>query len=151
MRQKLVVVVATLLVAGVGTLVASTASAASTITVVEHTTTDRVTDVGKKGDSRGDLLTFHNNVYDETDSAVVGTDQGLCVRISPQKGSWECVYTTFLEDGQISVETPFYDTRDSVGAITGGTGAYASTSGSIDLHCFLDAGALKCRFVFNIA
>lgn len=150
MRRKLMLMVATLLVVGGGTLIASSASAASTITVVEHTTTDKVTDVGKRGDSPGDLLTFHNKVYDDTDSNVVGTDQGYCVRVSPNQGAWECVYTTFLHDGQITVETPFYDTRDSVGAITGGTGAYAGASGTIDLHCFLDGGALKCNFAFNI-
>jgi allene oxide cyclase len=37
--------------------------------------------------------------------------------------SWECIWTTLLPRGQITVEGPFYDTRDSVLAITGGTGA----------------------------
>jgi allene oxide cyclase len=119
--------------------------------VVEHATTDKVADVGKTGDSPGDLLTFHDKVYDEADTTVVGRDKGYCVRISPKKGSWECIYTTFLEDGSITVETPFYDAADSVGAITGGSGAYASAHGSIDLHCFVDDGAAKCNFVFNIA
>jgi allene oxide cyclase len=151
MRKKIVLVLAGTVVAGAATLLVSSASAATTITVVEHATTDKVVDVGKNGDSPGDLLTFHNKVYDETDTTVVGTDQGYCVRISPKKGSWECIYTTFLEDGSITVETPFYDAADSVGAITGGSGAYASAGGSIDLHCFLDDGATKCNFVFNIA
>ncbi len=122
----------------------------NTISVVKHATTDKVADVGKKGDSPGDLLTFHNKIYDEADATVVGKDQGSCIRISPIQGSWECVYTTFLEDGSITVETPFYDSVDSVGAITGGTGAYASASGSLDLHCFVDAGTVKCDFVFNL-
>jgi Allene oxide cyclase len=118
--------------------------------VVEHATTDKVAEVGKKGDSPGDLLTFHNKVYDGTDTTVVGNDQGFCTRISPNQGSWECIYTTFLNDGSITVETPFYDAKDSVGAITGGTGAYASASGTIDLHCFVDGDIGKCDFVFNI-
>ncbi len=150
MRQKLVLIVAGLLVAGAATLVATSASAATTISVVEHATTDKVADVGKKGDSPGDLLTFHNKIYDEADATVVGKDQGSCIRISPNQGSWECVYTTFLEGGSITVETPFYDSVDSVGAITGGTGAYASAGGSLDLHCFVDAGTVKCDFVFNL-
>lgn len=149
--RKLVLVMAGLLATGAATLVISSASAATTITVVEHATTDKVIDVGKQGDSPGDLLTFHNKVYDETDTTVVGNDQGYCVRISPKQGSWECVYTTFLENASITVETPFYDAADSVGAITGGSGAYASASGSIDLHCFVEGNITKCEFVFNIA
>jgi allene oxide cyclase len=147
--RKLVLVMAGLLATGAA-LLASSASAATTITVVEHATTDKVIDVGKQGDSPGDLLTFHNKVYEATDTAVAGTDQGSCVRISPKQGSWECVYTTFLVDGSITVETPFYDTADSVGAITGGSGACASASGSIDLHCFAEGNITKCDFVFNI-
>jgi hypothetical protein len=149
--RKLVLVMAGLLATGAATLVISSASAATTITVVEHATTDKVIDVGKQGDSPGDLLTFHNKVYDETDTTVVGNDQGYCVRIGPKQGSWECVYSTFLEAGSITVETPFYDAADSVGAITGGSGAYASASGSIDLHCFVEGNITKCEFVFNIA
>ena len=36
--------------------------------------------------------------------------------------------------GQITVEGPFYDTHDSVLAITGGTGAYANARGSMELR-----------------
>jgi hypothetical protein len=152
MRHKLVLIVAGLLVAGAATLVASSASAATTISVVEHATTDKVIDVGKEGDSPGDLLMFHNKIYDETDTTVVGSDQGSCIRISPKQGTWECVYTTFLEDGQITVEAPFYDLEDSVGAITGGTGTYAGASGTIDLHCYVgDDEVGRCDLVFNLA
>jgi allene oxide cyclase len=144
MRKKLALVAAGLLVAGGGviaSLVASpAASAATTLTVV---------DVGKAGDSTGDLLTFHNKIYDEADAAFVGSDQGSCIRISPKRGSWECLYTTFLEGGtsSITVETPFYDTKASVGAVTGGTGTYSGASGTIDLSCT----ATECTFVFNLA
>jgi allene oxide cyclase len=151
MRKKLALVAAGLLVAGGGVIasfVASpAASAATTLTVVEHAVTDTVIDVGKAGDSTGDLLTFHNKIYDEADAAIVGSDQGSCIRISPKRGSWECVYTTFLEGGSITVETPFYDAKASVGAVTGGTGTYSGASGTIDLSC---TGA-ECTFVFNLA
>jgi allene oxide cyclase len=151
MRKKLALVAAGLLVAG-GGLIASfvaspAASAATTLTVVEHAVTDTVIDVGKSGDSTGDLLTFHNKIYDEADATVVGSDQGSCIRISPKRGSWECVYTTFLEGGSITVETPFYDAKASVGAVTGGTGTYSGASGTLDLSC---TGA-ECTFVFNLA
>jgi hypothetical protein len=44
-----VLVMAGLLATGAATLVISSASAATTITVVEHATTDKVIDVGKQG------------------------------------------------------------------------------------------------------
>ena len=59
-----------------------------TITVFEHSDHDKVIDVGKKGDSTGDILTFHNKLYDETDTTKVGTLQGQCVRESPSAGTW---------------------------------------------------------------
>ena len=121
MRRKLTLIVAMVLVAGAGTIAvlvaSSSAQPVTTIKVIEHAVTDKVIDVGKTGDSSGDLLTFHNKVYDEADATVVGRDQGSCVRISPKQGTWECVYTTFLEGGEITVETPFYDTADSVGTM----------------------------------
>jgi hypothetical protein len=81
-----------------------------TITVFEHSDHDKVIDVGKKGDSTGDILTFHNDVYEGTDTAKAGTNQGQCVRESPKAGTWECWWTTSLDDGQITVEGPFSDT-----------------------------------------
>jgi hypothetical protein len=154
MRKKLALIVAGVLVAGGGTvasLVGSSASAATTLKVVEHAVTDTVIDIGKHGDSRGDQLTFSNKVYDTADTSVVGSDQGWCVRIAPKKGSWECVWTTFLAGGQITVETPFYDTKDSVGVVTGGTGTYSGASGSLDLHCFVGSDDVgRCDFTFNL-
>jgi allene oxide cyclase len=153
MRKKLALIIAGLLVAGGGAVASFTspASAATTLKVIEHAVTDRVIDIGKKGDSIGDQLTFHNKIYDEADASVVGTDQGWCVRISPKKGSWECVYTTFLEGGQITVETPFYDTKDSVGTVTGGTDTYAGAKGSLDLHCYVgDDDIARCAFTLNL-
>jgi hypothetical protein len=146
-------VIAAVSIVAAGSAIANfgAASAATTLKVVEHAVTDRVADVGRPGDSHGDLLTFHNKVYDESDTTVVGTDQGSCVRISPKKGSWECVFTTFLEGGQITVETPFYDAADSVGVVTGGTGTYAGATGSMDLHCYVgDDDVVRCDFTFNL-
>jgi hypothetical protein len=155
MRKKLALIVAGVLVAGGGTVASlvasSSASAASTVKVIEHAVTDKVIDIGKAGDSAGDQLTFHNQIYNAADAAVVGSDQGWCVRIAPKKGSWECVYTTFLQGGQITVETPFYDTADSVGVVTGGTGAYSGASGSLDLHCYVGTDDVaRCDFTFNL-
>jgi allene oxide cyclase len=76
------------------------------IHVIEHATTDTVTDTGPAGDSVGDVLTFANDVFDATDTNKVGTDQGYCIRVVAGV-SWECNYTTFLARGQITVEGPF--------------------------------------------
>ncbi len=116
------------------------------ITVIEHATSDKVIDVGKVGDSTGDILTFHNKVYDETDVSQVGTDQGQCVRESPKAGTWECWWTTSLAGGQIMVEGPFSDTGATVVAVTGGTGVYDNVRGSMALSC---AGT-ECTFEFSL-
>lgn len=77
--------------------------------MVEHATTDAVTDTGASGDSAGDILTFANEVYDADDKNKIGTDQGICFRTVPGK-AWECFWTLSLDKGQLTVEGPFYDT-----------------------------------------
>ena len=56
---------------------------------------------------------------------------------------------TLLPKGQITVEGPFYDTSDSVLAITGGTGAYRNVRGEMDLKYNNPAGT-KFDFVFHV-
>ena len=116
--------------------------------VIEHATTDAVTNNdGRAADSVGDMLTFTNDVFDKTNSHKVGSDQGYCVRMVVGQ-SWECVWTTLLPRGQITVEGPFYDTHDSVLAITGGTGAYANARGSMELKS--RAGGTEFDFIFHL-
>ena len=91
--------------------------------MIEHATTDATTDTGAAGDSAGDVLTFANEVFDRKDENKVGTDQGYCIRVVPG-GSYECNFTTLLAGGQIVVEGPFYDSKDSSSrsrAVPGGT------------------------------
>lgn len=118
------------------------------MTVVEHAATDAVTDTGASGDSAGDILTFANEVYDEANAQSIGADNGWCVRTVVRK-AWECFCTTRLKDGQITVEGPFLDASDSVLAVTGGTGAYASARGEMKLHA-RDAKGSEYDFVFNL-
>jgi allene oxide cyclase len=120
----------------------------TTITVIEHATTDTTTDTGAPGDSAGDILTFANDVFDAVDKQKVGSDHGYCIRVVAGT-SYECNYTTFLPDGQIVVEGPFFDAKSSTLAITGGTGRYHDVDGTLDLEA-LEGGA-KFRFVFHIA
>jgi allene oxide cyclase len=118
-----------------------------TITVIEHATTDTTTDTGAKGDSVGDVLTFANDVFDAADAAKVGTDNGYCLR-TVQGAAYECNWTTFLSDGQITVEGPFFDAKDSTLAITGGTGRFRGARGTMELHS-RENGA-KFAFVFHV-
>jgi hypothetical protein len=136
--------VLTLAVVGAG---GSGGSGGKVIHVVEHATTDATTDTGDPGDSSGDILTFANDVFDASDSTKVGTDQGYCIRITAP-GSYECNWTTFLEDGQITVEGPFFDTSDSVVAITGGTGAYRNARGQMVLKA--RNGGTEFDFIFKV-
>ena len=125
-----------------------TAAADETLAVVEHATSDNVTDLGAKGDSAGDILTFANDIFDKDNTKKVGSDNGWCARTVAGK-AWECIWTVTLDDGQITVEGPYYDTADSVLAITGGTGAYAEASGSMKLHARNDKGT-EYDFVYTL-
>jgi allene oxide cyclase len=119
-----------------------------TVHVIEHAVTDTVVPSGGGKDKTGNTLTFHNKVYDTADKRQVGTDQGFCIRIFPKAGSWECFWTTFLKHGQLTVEGPFYDTKNSVLAITGGTGAYAGAGGEMQLKS--RNGGKEYDFIFHI-
>jgi len=123
-----------------------------TVKVVEHATNEEIVDLAPTGDSEGDIFWFANpEVYDSTDSTVIGHDQGMCFRTSVEDGAWECNWTTFLEDGQITVEGPFYDAADSVLAITGGTGAYRAAQGVMKLHGYVgDDDVQRYDFVFKL-
>ncbi len=118
------------------------------IHVVEHATTDLVIDTGPTGDSSGDLLTFANDVYDETNVNKVGHDQGDCIRINTTDGSWECRWINFLKGGAITVEGPFFDSHDSVLVITGGRGMYKGARGSMELKVLPDGSGYD--FIFHI-
>ena len=126
---------------------ASNASA-ETITLIERATTDAVLDLGASGDSAGDILTFANELYDEKNTKLVGSDNGWCIRTVPGK-AWECSWVANLAEGQITVEGPFLDSGDSVLAITGGTGIYAKARGEMKLHA-RDAKGSEYDFVYVV-
>ena len=117
------------------------------IHVIEHADTDAVTN-GTAGDDAGNVLTFANPVFDKNDAQQVGSDQGYCIRIVVGQ-TWECNWTTFLPNGQITVEGPFSDTGNTVLAITGGTGKYRNARGSMNLNYHTQAGT-EFDFVFHV-
>ncbi len=137
MRGKWAVLATTALLAvtAIAVSLGSASAAGSKVTrytVVERATTDTVVDLTANGDSTGDLLTFHNELYDAANENVLGSDQGECVRIEVGV-SWECRWVSTFDNGSITVEGPFYDVEPSVLAITGGTGDYRGARGSIRL------------------
>ena len=115
--------------------------------LIEHPVNEHVVDLPPRGvDSQGDQFPFSNLLFDRSNSHQVGRDQGNCIRTNPNRGEWQCSWTNKLPNGQITVEGPFYDTRDSVLAIIGGTGQYRNASGQMLLH----ARAVGYDFVFSI-
>jgi allene oxide cyclase len=144
--HRSLVALAGVLAAGV---LAAPADAAhrQTIRLLEHADTDATTDTGAAGDSAGDILTFANPVFNRADARQVASDQGYCVRVVVGR-SYECTWTNFLKGGQVVVQGPFYDTRDSTLAITGGTGRYRDARGTMRLHARPDGKSYD--FVFRI-
>jgi allene oxide cyclase len=108
--------------------------------VIERPLSDKVIDTGKPGDSSGDLLTFQNPILSTTGKHI-GHDQGDCIRISPNQGSWECRWLTYIAGrGAIMVEGAFFDGRESTMAVTGGTQSFRNARGSMKLHARRDGG-----------
>jgi allene oxide cyclase len=74
---------------------------------------------GEGKDAAGNTLVFANPIYDWTNKTLLGSDSGACFRTEVGR-TWECRWTLFLNGNQITVEGPFYDTFNSMFAITGG-------------------------------
>ncbi len=140
---------ATSAVAAAPALGRSAHTATSTVTVVEHANTDTEVPTGGGKDVKGNILTFVNPVFNAADTKQVGHDEGFCTRLDPKQGVWECLWTTFLKGGQITVQGPFYDTKNSTLSITGGTGAYRTDRGQMKLKSL--SGGKKYDFVFELS
>jgi len=119
-----------------------------TIRVVEHADTDVTTDNAPPGDSVGDILTFANALFDESNTRQVGTNQGYCVRVVVGQ-SYECMWTAFFEEGQLMVEGPFFDTKGSTLAITGGTGDFEGARGQMQLE-FRNSQGTEFNFIYQV-
>jgi allene oxide cyclase len=121
---------------------------AEDINVIERATSDAVLDTGAAGDSAGDILTFGNEIYDASDKNKLGNNNGWCIRTVVGK-AWECFWTLTLQDGQITVAGPFTDGKDSVLAVTGGTGKYQNAKGEMTLHA-RDAKGTSYDFKYHL-
>jgi hypothetical protein len=122
---------------------------ATTIHVIEHAITDTEIPTGGGKDVKGNILTFNNPVFNVANKRQVGHDEGFCTRIAPDQGIWECLWTTFLKGGQITVQGPYYDTRNSVLSITGGTRAFSDSRGQMVL--LSRNGGTEYDFIFQLS
>jgi hypothetical protein len=136
---------------GSGRFEPAPAAAQETLTLIEHVSNEVVVDLAEEGDSAGDTLVFHNELYDDKDANLVGTTNGSCVRT--EVGSmWECTFTNTMEQGSLVVQGPFHDSGQGTFAITGGTGEYSGASGQMSLTAAngSTADSPKWKFVFEI-
>jgi allene oxide cyclase len=124
-------------------------AAGKTLFVVEHAITDTEVPLAPGGkDKAGDILVFHNPVYNQANTKKVGHDEGFCTRINVKAGIWECLWTTFVKGGQITVQGPYYDARNSVLTITGGTGIYDGVRG--EMRLLSRDGGKEYDFIFQL-
>jgi allene oxide cyclase len=113
---------------------ARAAAKTTNITVTEHAITDTEQPLAPGGkDKAGDILTFTNPVFNQANTKQVGHDEGFCTRLNVKNGVWECLWTTFLDGGQITVQGPYYDKKNSTLTVTGGTGTFAGVRGQMGL------------------
>lgn len=122
------------------------------IHVIEHAITDTVQQFHPPKNSVGDVLGWHNPVYNATNTRQIATDNGYCVRTAATgKTEWECAWTTLLPGGHITVEGPYYDDgTNTTLAITGGTGEYTGAEGSMLLHATGHPAGSEYDFIFTL-
>ncbi len=117
--------------------------------VIDHSAPEATLDVPPPGDSLGDQFYFNDPVFDASNTKQIGVDQGICFRMTRGGHQFECHWTTYLPEGQITVEGPFQFPADSMLAIMGGTGAYKEARGQMRLHARDPQGA-QFDFFFQI-
>lgn len=103
------------------------------LVLIEHASNETVLDLAGEGDSVGDTLVFSNELYDDRNVNLVGSSHGSCVRTVVGE-SWDCTFTTSMEQGSLVVVGPFYDAGRGSFAIVGGTGDYADAAGQMALE-----------------
>jgi allene oxide cyclase len=122
------------------------------IHVVEHAITDTVQMFHPPKKSLGDVLGFHNPVFNASNTRQIATDNGYCIRtVATGNTEWECTWTTLLPAGHLTVEGPFLDNgTNTTLAITGGTGRFAGADGSMLLHATGHPVGSEFDFIFTL-
>ena len=126
-----ILVCAGLAALGVTAVAGGTTRGASTFDVVEKTTTVGFVDnAPADADSPGDVVTGASDLFEKRDKRI-GTAHWSCVRTNP--GLRHCTLTYFLPRGFLTLQGPYRDDGTGTFAITGGTGAYRTARGWMDL------------------
>jgi hypothetical protein len=115
---------------GARTLTLKEVDKGSTFTHIRNTRTHF-----PRANSQGDVLTFTNPLVDES-GKTVGKVSGDCTTTTGArnflKSTITCVAVAALRDGSLMVQVNITPGKSkSVGAVTGGTGAYANARGVI--------------------
>ena len=89
-----------------------------------------VTDLGKPGDSTGDILTFDQPLLDQQGERI-GNNSGTCIRTRVDH-SFQCQWTLTMANGSVQVAGREFDQGASTVTIVGGTGQYAGITGQME-------------------
>jgi len=113
-------------------LVACTQQAPQTLITIADARVDsaQLIDVGKPGDSVGDILIFDQPLLDEGMTAI-GNNSGMCIRTRAEH-SFQCQWTLTFESGSIQVAGRELEQGTSNISIVGGTGIYSDISGEME-------------------
>jgi hypothetical protein len=133
------------------TALAATSSAATgpkRFTVIDQHVPGHDIPVGGAGDKSGNLDVFSSIEFDAKDRHKVGTDDGFCFRTSPAKGVSVCVLTFTFAKGTIITTGNLLDEGVSKLAVTGGTGVYSGSRGSITI-AILPNEKFRIRFTLK--
>jgi allene oxide cyclase len=155
MRSRVLWIVVVAVAATISVAVVASAGASRSemrypvkVSLVEHAISDQEIDVGDTGFSNGDLLTFANPIFNASNAQRVGRDQGSCIVVNATKVHYQCSWTTWFDDGSLTVEGPFFGDRETNLAITGGTGDFSTARGW--MHLGFRADPAEFDFVFFI-
>lgn len=90
----------------------------------------QVIDIGKPGDSVGDVLVFDQPLLDR-DMNPIGSNSGTCIRTRIAH-SFQCQWTLTTKTGSIQVAGREFDEGTSIISILGGTGSYTGIHGEME-------------------
>jgi hypothetical protein len=137
MRSKLMigilVVVLTALVAGPMSASSAQEGPSETLTVILKFLRFKVIDVGRHGESPGDVVIFKDALFDETGTERIGTDWGEC-RLN-FGGVYTCNITASI-DGRGTITgtgAVSFAEEPRLFPITGGSGDFQQASGESEL------------------
>jgi allene oxide cyclase len=130
-RLAVIIVCAGAAVLGVTAGAGGSPGGTTTFDVVEKTTNLGFVDNAPADvDSAGDVVVGASDLFDKRD-ARIGTAHWSCVRTNP--GLRHCTLMYFLQRGSLTLQGPYRDDGTGTFAITGGTGAYRTAHGWMDL------------------